>query len=80
MCFKITACPEDINILPYCHGDPRVVTNLLDGINRTQDDMHLWLTPFDSGEHHLIILEFFKKTELGMVRIWVSIFLKKFTF
>lgn len=27
-------------------GDKRVVENLLDGINETQNDTHMWLAPF----------------------------------
>ncbi|XP_037088354.1 uncharacterized protein LOC119108914 [Pollicipes pollicipes] len=46
-----TACssPADINVLPEYNRDPRVVTNLVDGVNRTRDDMHLWLAPFTPG-------------------------------
>ena len=32
------------------HSDPRVVTNLIDGVNRTTDDIHMWLCPFTNGE------------------------------
>ena len=28
--------------------------NLLDGVNHTCDDLHAWLTPFTSGQEHLI--------------------------
>ena len=27
-------------------GDKRVVENLLDGINETHNDIHMWLAPF----------------------------------
>lgn len=61
----------DINVLPECSDDPRVVTNLLDGINRTHDDRHLWLAPFESGKNQEIFIEFEKHTVVAMMRIWV---------
>ncbi|KAM6423791.1 katanin-interacting protein isoform 3-T4 [Liasis olivaceus] len=67
---KITANPPDINILPAYGRDPRIVTNLLDGVNRTQDDMHLWLAPFTPGKSHCVCLHFAKPCEVAMIRIW----------
>ncbi|XP_029139173.1 protein KIAA0556 homolog [Protobothrops mucrosquamatus] len=67
---KITASPPDINILAAYGKDPRIVTNLLDGVNRTQDDMHLWLAPFTPGKSHCVCLDFAKSCEVAMIRIW----------
>ncbi|XP_018566362.1 protein KIAA0556-like [Anoplophora glabripennis] len=67
---NIFAIPPDVNILPECNNDPRVVSNLLDGVNRTQDDMHIWLAPFDLGRSHLITIEFCEVTTVAMIRIW----------
>ena len=36
LCAQIRADPADINILPEYSSDPRVVQNLLDGVNRTR--------------------------------------------
>ncbi|XP_046660981.1 katanin-interacting protein-like isoform X1 [Homalodisca vitripennis] len=67
---QITAEPADINVLPEYNKDPRVVTNLLDKVNRTRDDMHLWLTPFTEGKHHRISITFQQRETLAMIRIW----------
>nr|XP_008121450.1 PREDICTED: protein KIAA0556 homolog isoform X4 [Anolis carolinensis] len=67
---RITADPPDINILPAYGKDPRVVSNLLDGVNRTQDDMHLWLAPFTPGRPHCVFLDFAKPCEVAMIRVW----------
>ncbi|XP_060521612.1 katanin-interacting protein-like isoform X2 [Cylas formicarius] len=67
---KITADPSDVNILPECQNDPRVISNLLDGVNRTQDDMHIWLAPYYLGRCHTISIQFFEETTLAMIRIW----------
>ncbi|KAK4874619.1 hypothetical protein RN001_013979 [Aquatica leii] len=67
---KIHACPADVNILPENKNDPRVVQNLLDGVNRTQDDVHLWLAPFEDGLKHYIVVEFAHLSTVAMIRIW----------
>ncbi|CAG9767417.1 unnamed protein product [Ceutorhynchus assimilis] len=67
---RISAIPADVNILPECQNDPRVVTNLLDGVNRTRDDLHIWLAPFYKGKRHSITIEFVEITIIGMIRIW----------
>uniref|UniRef100_A0A7N5ZXL6 KATNIP domain-containing protein n=1 Tax=Anabas testudineus TaxID=64144 RepID=A0A7N5ZXL6_ANATE len=66
----IRADPPDINILPAYGKDPRVVTNLIDGVNRTQDDMHLWLAPFTPGCSHTIYLDFGAPYKVAMIRVW----------
>lgn len=66
----IHADPPDINILPAYGKDPRIVTNLIDGINRTQDDMHLWLAPFTPGCSHTIFMDFGVPHKVAMIRVW----------
>ncbi|XP_076615806.1 katanin-interacting protein isoform X1 [Chaetodon auriga] len=66
----IHADPPDINILPAYGKDPRVVTNLIDGANRTQDDMHLWLAPFTPGRSHTIFMDFGAPYQVAMIRVW----------
>ncbi|KAL4617868.1 hypothetical protein GN956_G20471 [Arapaima gigas] len=66
----IRADPPDINILPAYGKDPRVVANLIDGVNRTQDDMHLWLAPFTPGRPHIIVVDFHSPCQVAMIRIW----------
>ncbi|KAK9830170.1 hypothetical protein WJX72_010127 [[Myrmecia] bisecta] len=41
----ITADPRDLNDLPGCCSDERTVDKLLDGIDQTMDDAHMWLAP-----------------------------------
>ncbi|XP_059893753.1 katanin-interacting protein [Gadus macrocephalus] len=66
----IRADPPDINVLPAYGRDPRVVSNLLDGVNRTQDDMHLWLAPYTPGRSHVLYLDLGAACRLAMVRVW----------
>ncbi|XP_066139733.1 protein KATNIP homolog isoform X2 [Euwallacea fornicatus] len=67
---RISAVPPDVNVLPECQNDPRVVSNLLDGINRTKDDLHIWLAPFYRGRNHVITIEFLETITFAMIRIW----------
>uniref|UniRef100_A0AC11ETA9 Katanin interacting protein n=1 Tax=Ovis aries TaxID=9940 RepID=A0AC11ETA9_SHEEP len=67
---NIQADPPDINILPAYGRDPRVVSNLIDGVNRTQDDMHVWLAPFTPGKSHSISMDFVQPCQVALIRIW----------
>ncbi|XP_036159031.1 katanin-interacting protein isoform X3 [Myotis myotis] len=67
---SIQADPPDINVLPAYGKDPRVVGNLVDGVNRTQDDMHVWLAPFTPGQSHSISIDFSHPCHVALVRIW----------
>ncbi|XP_057605961.1 katanin-interacting protein isoform X2 [Hippopotamus amphibius kiboko] len=67
---NIQADPPDINILPAYGKDPRVVANLIDGVNRTQDDMHVWLAPFTPGKSHSISIDFVQPCQVALIRIW----------
>lgn len=69
---KIWAEPADINVLAEYCKDPRVVSNLLDGINRTRDDTHMWLAPYNKGAKHQVFVTFEKPVTVAMLRIWVS--------
>jgi protein JBTS26 len=67
---KISACPPDINILPGYGGDPRTIDKLVDGHYFTNDDLHVWLTPFTAGDDHTITIEFPFFTTISMIRVW----------
>ncbi|EDV28369.1 uncharacterized protein TRIADDRAFT_53958 [Trichoplax adhaerens] len=66
----ISADPADINILPGYNKDPRVVSNLIDGVYKTRDDMHQWLAPFTPGKNHFITILFDKRETVAIIRLW----------
>jgi hypothetical protein len=68
---EIRADPADINVLPEYDNDPRIAANLLDGVNRTRDDLHMWLAPFTKKANHFIYLTLQQKSVISMIRIWV---------
>lgn len=67
---KISADPADVNVLPGYGSDPRVVQNLIDGVNRTRDDIHMWLAPFTPGANHCIYITFDKPCNIALMRLW----------
>ncbi|CAI7996588.1 Katanin-interacting protein [Geodia barretti] len=67
---QISADPADINVLPGYSRDPRVVSNLLDGVHHTNDDLHMWLAPFTPSQPHTITISLSSPTSLAVVRVW----------
>ncbi|KAJ1474471.1 hypothetical protein T484DRAFT_1911353, partial [Baffinella frigidus] len=51
-------------------ADPRTPDNLLDGVNCTCDDLHVWLAPFTQGATHRVRIELDAESTLSMIRIW----------
>eukprot|EP00668_Euglena_longa_P017117 GGOE01021461.1.p1 GENE.GGOE01021461.1~~GGOE01021461.1.p1 ORF type:complete len:663 (+),score=48.98 GGOE01021461.1:102-2090(+) len=66
----VHADPASINVLPEYHDDPRTVDKLLDGINHTCDDSHMWLAPFSEGRAHNVYIDFGRTVVLTMLRLW----------
>ncbi|KAG7378439.1 hypothetical protein PHYPSEUDO_010099 [Phytophthora pseudosyringae] len=67
---QVTACPESINVLEENADDPRVPKNLVDGVNFTCDDFHMWLAPYTPGQAHYVLLAMDASVSVSMVRIW----------
>ena len=68
-----------MNALSVGSHDPRVITNVVDGVNRTQDDTHMWLAPFTAGRPHYVYISFEHCTAISVLRIWVHAFFKHIT-
>eukprot|EP00667_Euglena_gracilis_P002271 EG_transcript_2270 len=67
---RISADPESVNVLPGYHDDPRTVGNLLDGVNHTCEDYHMWLAPFSEGRAHYVHIDFGRPAAVTMLRFW----------
>eukprot|EP01022_Parablepharisma_sp_SALTPOND_P020436 TRINITY_DN372_c0_g1_i1.p1 TRINITY_DN372_c0_g1~~TRINITY_DN372_c0_g1_i1.p1 ORF type:complete len:1264 (-),score=175.40 TRINITY_DN372_c0_g1_i1:6620-10411(-) len=52
----ITANPKDLNSIPGYSGDYRTIDKLIDGVNSTVDDKHMWLIPYNKGQSHKIMI------------------------
>ena len=70
---QVIAEPGSVNILVKGGGgpvDPRVASNLIDGVNCTSDDLHMWLAPYTPGGRHTVTLTFNCEVGLSMIRVW----------
>ena len=68
---KVTAEPHSVNSLPEYSNDPRVPSNLFDGVNCTSSDLHQWLAPYTPGGQHIVHVDLGEKgVTLGMLRFW----------
>eukprot|EP01060_Flectonema_neradi_P032226 TRINITY_DN5086_c1_g2_i2.p1 TRINITY_DN5086_c1_g2~~TRINITY_DN5086_c1_g2_i2.p1 ORF type:complete len:1083 (+),score=169.17 TRINITY_DN5086_c1_g2_i2:115-3249(+) len=67
---QVSGNPESINVLPEYSNDPRVVQNVVDGVSRTCDDIHVWLAPFTPGSDHLITIDTQTVSRISMLRFW----------
>ncbi|XP_053091605.1 katanin-interacting protein isoform X2 [Pangasianodon hypophthalmus] len=56
-----------VNGLPEVNGD---ISKVTDGIQRTQDDSHMWLAPFVAGRRCEITLDLGETQRLAMIRVW----------
>ena len=54
-----------MNSIPGYSGDYRTLEKLIDGVNNTQNDKHMWLIPYNWGENHIIIIDFDNAMEVS---------------
>ena len=43
-------------------------------MNKTRDDLHIWLAPFYPGKSHVVYIEFSEIVTIAMIRVWVRDF------
>lgn len=67
---QVTADPHSVNVLSEYSGDPRVPSNLFDGVNCTSSDLHQWLAPYSPGKVHSVRIDLGRQVSLGMLRVW----------
>lgn len=51
-------------------SDPRVVSNLVDGVNCTCDDLHMWMCRFDVDNPPVVEIELPCELRVSMIRVW----------
>lgn len=67
---QVTADPHSVNVLAEYSGDPRLPSNLFDGVNCTSSDLHQWLAPYSPGKVHSVRIDLGRVVSLGMLRMW----------
>ena len=67
---QLLAEPPAIASLPHLKGDPRTVDKLVDGVNSSYDDRHMFLAPFTPGRSNVLCIDLQRVERLGAVRLW----------
>jgi len=67
---RIDADPSSIATLPQMQRDPRTVDKLIDGVNATYDDRHMWLAPFSPGKPNTVTVTFPRPVRIGAIKVW----------
>ncbi|XP_028561320.2 katanin-interacting protein isoform X3 [Podarcis muralis] len=67
---QLSASPQDLNELAEYTDDCRTLDKLIDGINITMEDEHMWLIPFSPGEAHVVTIHFTRAESVAGLRIW----------
>uniref|UniRef100_A0A7S4F9V3 KATNIP domain-containing protein n=1 Tax=Chrysotila carterae TaxID=13221 RepID=A0A7S4F9V3_CHRCT len=66
----VAATPFSVASLPSMQGDPRTPDKLVDGVNATLDDRHMWLTPHNPGATATVSITFPAPITIGVIRLW----------
>uniref|UniRef100_A0A8C4QKI9 KATNIP domain-containing protein n=1 Tax=Eptatretus burgeri TaxID=7764 RepID=A0A8C4QKI9_EPTBU len=67
---QIQACPTNTIQLSDPERASQLVSNLLDGVNRTHDDAHMWVTPILPGYFPQVHIWLEKPSHLALLRLW----------
>ena len=52
------------------HDDARTFDNLVDGVDATHDDAHMWLAPYTPGREHIVWLWLDQPLAISMIKFW----------
>ncbi|KAA0155858.1 hypothetical protein FNF29_01278 [Cafeteria roenbergensis] len=65
----LSASPKDINVDGHS-GDPRTLDKLVDGVDVTCDDTHMWLVPYTEGERHWLRVDLGRTVSLAGIVLY----------
>ena len=61
--------PHGLSTLGY-DGDVRTPDKLIDGVNNTTDEEHMWLFPFTPGSRHELSIDLRSTKSIKGLRVW----------
>ena len=67
---QVSAEPPSIASLPHLANDPRTVDKLVDGVNSSYDDRHMFLAPFTPGRSNCVKIDLGCAERIAAVRLW----------
>ena len=62
--------PSIASLNPQLANDPRTLDKLVDGVNATYDDRHMFLAPFTPGRSNHICVDLRGGEVIGAIRVW----------
>ena len=66
---QLRAQPKDLSEIG-CYDDPRVLGNLVNGVNNTADDTVMWIIPFTQGSEHFLEVDLLELCDVVGIRVW----------
>jgi protein JBTS26 len=66
----IDANPKDMNSIPGHGSDYRTLDKLIDRVNNTDDDHHMWLVPFNKGDNHTLKIDLGRATNITGIKFY----------
>jgi len=67
---NISSNPKDLNSIPGHGGDYRTIDKLIDGVNDTTDDKHMWLIPYNRNKSQSISIELPRVMKISGLRFY----------
>ena len=67
---QVSAEPPSIAALAHSKSDPRTADKLVDGVNASYDDRHMFLAPYTPGRSNLVQLDLGRAETIGAVQLW----------
>eukprot|EP00602_Paraphysomonas_sp_CaronLab_P009978 CAMPEP_0185037942 /NCGR_PEP_ID=MMETSP1103-20130426/32999_1 /TAXON_ID=36769 /ORGANISM="Paraphysomonas bandaiensis, Strain Caron Lab Isolate" /LENGTH=1795 /DNA_ID=CAMNT_0027576163 /DNA_START=144 /DNA_END=5534 /DNA_ORIENTATION=- len=65
----IDASPRDLSVIG-CFDDPRTPDKLVDGVNDSTDDTHMWLIPYSKGSTHELKIDMGSRCKVAGFNVW----------
>ncbi|KAG2373969.1 hypothetical protein C9374_011634 [Naegleria lovaniensis] len=67
---NIHASPYSVSILEKSKDDVRTPDKLIDGVNNTWNDRHMWLAPVEPGQENYLYIIFEEPIAVSYIKIW----------
>ncbi|KAF0971838.1 hypothetical protein FDP41_010061 [Naegleria fowleri] len=67
---NVHASPYSVSILEKSKDDVRTPDKLIDGVNNTWNDRHMWLAPIEPGQENYLYIIFEEPIAVSYIKIW----------
>ncbi|KAL4511622.1 hypothetical protein ABPG72_012467 [Tetrahymena utriculariae] len=67
---QLKARPKDLNEISGYHGDQRTLDKLIDGVNLTTNEKHMWLVQLLEQPQNYLQIDFMEEKIISGIKIW----------